>query len=47
MRAMALCRSLLMEVFYEFNLRIYCMIKNPLTKKCGYYLLKSMKNYEV
>jgi len=24
--ALALCRSLLMEVFYEFTLRVYCMI---------------------
>ena len=25
---LALCRSLLMEVFYEFNLLVYCMIIN-------------------
>lgn len=25
---MELYRSLLMEVFYEFNLRVYCMIIN-------------------
>ena len=26
--ALALCRSLFMEVFYEFKLRLYCMIIN-------------------
>ena len=40
---MALCRSLLMEVFYEFKLRVYCMIINSpywhakSYKMSGYY----------
>ena len=33
---MALCRSLLMGVFYEFNLRLYCM-NNSLFFSGGYF----------